>query len=51
MNAPGYYKETDILTFYRHQITIDRDKILGARGSVVVKALGYKPEGRGFDSR
>jgi hypothetical protein len=22
-----------------------------ARGSVVVKALGYKPEGRGFDTR
>jgi hypothetical protein len=25
--------------------------ILGARGSVVVKALCYKPESRGFDSR
>jgi hypothetical protein len=24
---------------------------IGARGSVVVKALCYKPEGRGFDSR
>jgi hypothetical protein len=24
---------------------------LGARGSIVVKALCYKPEGRGFDSR
>jgi hypothetical protein len=24
---------------------------LGARGSVVVKALCYKPEGRGFDTR
>jgi hypothetical protein len=23
----------------------------GARGSLVVKALGYKPEGRGFESR
>jgi hypothetical protein len=23
----------------------------GARGSVVVKALCYKPDGRGFDSR
>jgi hypothetical protein len=23
----------------------------GARGSVVVKALYYKPEGRGFDTR
>jgi hypothetical protein len=26
-------------------------KIFGARGSVVVKALCYKPEGRGFDTR
>jgi len=24
--------------------------ILGARGSVVIKALRYKPTGRGFDS-
>jgi hypothetical protein len=24
---------------------------IGARGSVVVEALRYKPEGRGFDSR
>jgi hypothetical protein len=23
----------------------------GARGSVVVKALGYKPQGHGFESR
>jgi hypothetical protein len=26
-------------------------KILEARGSVVVKALYYKPEGRGFEAR
>jgi hypothetical protein len=25
--------------------------LLGARGSVVVKALCYKPEGHGFDNR
>jgi hypothetical protein len=25
--------------------------VMGARGSVVVKALCYKPEGRGFDAR
>ena len=25
--------------------------LYGARGGVVVKALRYKPEGRGFDSR
>jgi hypothetical protein len=24
---------------------------MGARGSAVVEALGYKPEGRGIDSR
>jgi hypothetical protein len=24
---------------------------LGARGSLVVKALGYRPEGRGFENR
>jgi hypothetical protein len=26
-------------------------KVSGARGGVVVKALRYKPAGRGFDSR
>jgi hypothetical protein len=25
--------------------------VIGARGSVVVKALRYKPEARGFDTR
>jgi hypothetical protein len=25
--------------------------IIGARGSLVVKALGYKPEGHGFETR
>jgi hypothetical protein len=25
--------------------------VVGARGSLVVKALGYKPEGRGFETR
>jgi hypothetical protein len=25
--------------------------VMGARGSVVVKVLCYKPEGRGFDTR
>jgi hypothetical protein len=25
--------------------------VVGARGSVIVKALRYKPEGRGFDTR
>jgi hypothetical protein len=26
-------------------------RLVGARGGVVVKALRYKPAGRGFDSR
>ena len=27
------------------------NRVVGARGGVVVKALCYKPAGRGFDSR
>jgi hypothetical protein len=42
-----------------HQVRADNFKIIiiiitiimGARGSVVVKALCYKPEGRGFETR
>jgi hypothetical protein len=30
---------------------IPNNFLVGARSSVVVKALCYKPEGRGFDSR
>jgi hypothetical protein len=33
---------------HRHKIILTMN--VGARGSVVVKALCYKPEGRGFDS-
>jgi hypothetical protein len=48
------YKEVSIdcvLTF--RTLNIVRISIIkcGARSSVVVKALFYKPEGRGFDSR
>jgi hypothetical protein len=36
-------------------ISVDKLKInailLGVRGSLVVKALGYKPEGRGFETQ
>jgi hypothetical protein len=35
------------ITFYLLSVLIHS----GVRGSVVVKALCYKPEGRGFDSR
>jgi hypothetical protein len=33
-----------------HTFTVELS-IHGARGSIVVKALCYKPEGRGFDTR
>jgi hypothetical protein len=26
-------------------------KIIGARGSVVIEALGYRPEGSGFENQ
>ena len=32
-------------------IFVDSNNNNGARGGVVVKALRYKPAGRGFDSR
>jgi hypothetical protein len=40
-------KESDHLK----DLDVGKGTISGARGSVVVKALCYKPEGRGFDSR
>jgi hypothetical protein len=39
-----------LICFMHTEISNDFD-LIGARGSVVVKALCYKPEGRGFDSR
>jgi hypothetical protein len=33
------------------QVVFMYSNSLGARGSIVVKALGYKPEGRGFETR
>jgi hypothetical protein len=38
-----------VIAFYG-LLELDYNKF-GARGSVVVKALCYKPEGRGFDTR
>ena len=41
-------------TCIAHLILLDWDPDvvrIGARGGVVVKALRYKPAGRGFDSR
>jgi hypothetical protein len=41
-------------TFPVHLIILDFITVIvagGARGGVVVKALRYKPAGRGFDSR
>jgi hypothetical protein len=36
---------------YDYHFTRATDPYRGARGSVVVKALSFKPEGRGFESR
>jgi hypothetical protein len=33
------------------QINLDYMYCLGARSSIVVKALGYKPEGRRYETR
>jgi hypothetical protein len=42
----------EILTFYfKSENDIEANRGGGARGSVVVKALCYKPEGRGFHTR
>jgi hypothetical protein len=40
-----------IIVWFRVLDTFIYSYIFGARGSVVVKALCYKPEGRGFDSQ
>jgi hypothetical protein len=32
-------------------LNCDMCRVMGVRGSVVVKALCYKPEGRGFETR
>jgi hypothetical protein len=34
-----------------HSILYQYTTVIGVCGSVVVKALCYKPEGRGFDTR
>jgi hypothetical protein len=38
------------MTAVYESVFTDYETSSGARGSVVVKALCYKPEGRGFDS-
>jgi hypothetical protein len=38
-------------TYYKYTFSDITSEMLGARGSIVVKALCYKPEGRGFDTR
>jgi hypothetical protein len=47
--------EVEILTIVVLAVVVEIITVLlilvGARGSVVVKTLSYKPEGRGFDSR
>jgi len=39
------------MIFYLSSIKHNNNILLGARDGVVVKALRYKPAGRGFDSR
>jgi hypothetical protein len=43
-----FAKKVVSITFITVFLTYE--KIQGARGSVVVKALCYKPEGRGFET-
>jgi hypothetical protein len=66
-NIPGYCKRDTSNILYTTKVLVTRPKILmdglsnsvwlrtvdakGVRGSVVVKALCYKPEGRGFETR
>jgi hypothetical protein len=51
MWVPQHFKTPQVsIACYRDSFTL-LFFTLGARGSVVVKALSYKPEGRGFDSR
>ena len=44
-----YISQAEKQSFYN--ILIQFKSCMGARGGVVVKALRYKPAGRGFDSR
>jgi hypothetical protein len=52
-------KQLKMITAYSTQLAaeactntwVDVSTEAGSRGSVVVKALSYKPEGRGFDNR
>ena len=48
-------ENTSYARVYSHRHRTRKNKILpaqiGARGGLVVKALRYKPAGRGFDSR
>ena len=39
------------ILFDGENISFDASLVMGERGGVVVKALRYKPAGRGFDSR
>jgi hypothetical protein len=46
------FKKCFLFIFYsKRDILCYENFLKGARGSIVVKALCYKPEGRGFDTR
>jgi hypothetical protein len=54
-SAPSCLSNGTVSFLLHAYLSIPKDEtyysLLGARGSVVVKALCYKPEGRGFNTR
>jgi hypothetical protein len=44
-------RHSQLLPFCEYMFAPGKSPVEGARGSVVVKALCYKPEGRGFETR
>jgi hypothetical protein len=50
-NVGSYNNYTVAHPKRQHQFLPSATLFPGARGSVVVKALCYKPEGRGFETR
>ena len=48
---PWSVEYSEMLTHWNIGFMLIVSRLVGARGGVVVKALRYKPAGRGFDSR
>jgi hypothetical protein len=49
LHAPATFTSYKIELFWTYLVTELR-LVVGARGSIVVKALCYKPEGHGFET-